>query len=402
MNVKFDSQALVPRYVTQFRCLGGECVDTCCAGWDVAADQYSLDRFRSLANTSLRQKLEQALIVEGDKAFLCRGGSGQACPMFSGKGLCAIHSELGDDALFDVCHTYPRYSFKFGDRFEQSLGLSCPEAARLALAADNALEFVGTDLNFRSALVKLVTPVAGFTLEAMDDVRTQAIRLCRSVGLDVRERLVALGLLCSRLDELAAESRQEEVGDSLSWLTSLLESGQLKAFVMSIERQPLLSASIFVMLIGNAEDKGKSAEQREVLGWMRDGLGVGRSVMPTPGVLSDSLPRALAAMAPVSTLQEDVLTRFLLNEVFRCVFPWGQGAPLTKSFRHMLLLVGGLRLAQLAAAAALAAPLDRTQMIRVTQVFCRIFADSTSFAERADRLLVGAGYDSPEKLFPLI
>lgn len=401
MNEKFGSQVLVPSYVRQFRCLGGECPDTCCIGWDVAVDLNTLERCRSIADATLRLKLDNALTVAGDKTFICRGSSGQVCSMYSTDGLCTIHSQLGEDALFDICHTYPRYSFKFGDRFEQSLGLSCPEAARLALASEDAFEFVGAELSLRPTMIYEVTSVAGFPLTAMDDVRTLSIRLCRSEGLTIGERLVALGLLCSKLDLLATESRQDEVAGLTSWLMALLESGQLKSFVAKLERQPLLSASVFSMLIGNAEGKGKSVQQREILGWMRDGLGLGGG-MPTAVELSESLPRALSVMAPAAVLQEDVLTRFLLNEVFRCVFPWGQGVPLAKSFRYLMLLVGGLRLAQLAAVAAQAAPPDRTQLIRIAQVFCRIFADDPLFAERADRLLVGAGYDSPDKFFPLI
>lgn len=402
MNEKIDSQVLVPAYVKQFRCLGGECPDTCCVGWDIVIDSRSLERYRSLASPFWQAKLDDALTVVGDKSYICRGSSGLPCPMYSADGLCAVHRELGEEALFDVCHTYPRNSFKFGERFEQSLSLSCPEAARLALATDDAFEFASAALTLKPAMVYDVTPVAGFPLEAMDEVRTLVLQLFRSEGLDNSERLVALGLLCNRLDRLVAESRQQEVGEVLSWLVSLLESGQLKAFVAARERQPLLGASVFAMLIGNAEGKGKSAYQQEVLDWMRDGLGLGAAVMPTALALSESLPRGLAVMAPAAVLQEEVLTRFLLNEAFRCVFPWGQGASLAKAFRYLLLLFGGLRLTQLAVAAALGNPPDRAQLIRVTQVFCRVFANDPQFAERADRLLVGAGYDSPEKLFPLI
>lgn len=30
--------ALMPEYMKKFKCIGGECEDTCCAGWTVSLD----------------------------------------------------------------------------------------------------------------------------------------------------------------------------------------------------------------------------------------------------------------------------------------------------------------------------------------------------------------------------
>ena len=37
----------VPHYYTQFRCIAGECTDTCCAGWQIVIDERTLGKYKS-------------------------------------------------------------------------------------------------------------------------------------------------------------------------------------------------------------------------------------------------------------------------------------------------------------------------------------------------------------------
>ena len=40
-------QSVVPRYLAGFNCIGGECPDTCCAGWDVTVDKAQFKKLRA-------------------------------------------------------------------------------------------------------------------------------------------------------------------------------------------------------------------------------------------------------------------------------------------------------------------------------------------------------------------
>ena len=39
-------QYTVPHYYKKFRCIAGECPDTCCAGWQIQIDPVSLKKYR--------------------------------------------------------------------------------------------------------------------------------------------------------------------------------------------------------------------------------------------------------------------------------------------------------------------------------------------------------------------
>ena len=39
-------QYIIPHYYKKFVCIGGDCPDTCCAGWQIMIDPASLKKYR--------------------------------------------------------------------------------------------------------------------------------------------------------------------------------------------------------------------------------------------------------------------------------------------------------------------------------------------------------------------
>ena len=42
-----------PDYYRQFTCIGGECPDTCCAGWEIVIDDKTLESIRNIPAVSV-------------------------------------------------------------------------------------------------------------------------------------------------------------------------------------------------------------------------------------------------------------------------------------------------------------------------------------------------------------
>lgn len=121
-----------PDYYDRFRCIGGSCPDSCCQGWEVDVDEDSAARYRSLPGP-LRDRLRRAL-REGEEGPFFALEDGR-CPMWEADGLCALQKALGEEALCQVCRTFPRLRHDYGDFSELGLELSCPEAAKYILAS---------------------------------------------------------------------------------------------------------------------------------------------------------------------------------------------------------------------------------------------------------------------------
>lgn len=135
-----------PAYMEAFRCLGGDCPQTCCSGWIVSVDRGSYERFQTVAEPELRALLREHVRrresggTDRSYAVIASVKDG-TCGLLSDRGLCRVHSELGAEYLADLCDQFPRQFRGRGSRVRMFGSLACPEAARLALADEAALEW---------------------------------------------------------------------------------------------------------------------------------------------------------------------------------------------------------------------------------------------------------------------
>ncbi len=156
-----------PAYFDTFRCIAGDCPDSCCKEWSVQVDEVSAAYYRQLPG-DLGARLRQVLQDEnGETVMAIENGR---CPMWRTDGLCRIQAELGEAALCKTCREFPRLTHDYGDFVEYGLELSCPEAARLILTATPAPLLVSGDASGE----------AEYDQEAMD------------VLLETRERMLAI------------------------------------------------------------------------------------------------------------------------------------------------------------------------------------------------------------------
>src|SRR5579863_2461440 len=142
----FQGKLIRPQYVTEFHCLGSDCVDTCCRGWDVTIDKATYDRYQKLPATPLKLLMHSDITVnarETEDATYAQVTltEAQTCPFLSTERLCRIQQAYGEDYLSTTCAIYPRARNLVDGALEMSLFMSCPEAARLALLNPNAMQF---------------------------------------------------------------------------------------------------------------------------------------------------------------------------------------------------------------------------------------------------------------------
>lgn len=121
---------LYPSYYKRFRCIAGDCPDSCCHQWQVWVDEASAEKYRALTGP-LGDALRASLAVEDGVTVM--KNVDDRCPMWRDDGLCRIQAELGEEGLCDVCRAFPRLRQDYGDFVELGLEMSCPEAARIML-----------------------------------------------------------------------------------------------------------------------------------------------------------------------------------------------------------------------------------------------------------------------------
>lgn len=51
-------EILIPEYLTKFSCIGASCEDTCCAGWKVAVDKTTFQKYRNISKPGIKEELK--------------------------------------------------------------------------------------------------------------------------------------------------------------------------------------------------------------------------------------------------------------------------------------------------------------------------------------------------------
>lgn len=137
MNIKHMLKVTRPKAFGRFSCLAGACPDTCCAGWEVVLDEETAARYRVLPG-KMGARVRQAIeVTDGEENFRLVNGN---CPFLNGQRLCDIQAALGEAALCRTCRQFPRFFHDYGALREEGLSLSCPEAARLIMTAEDGMQ----------------------------------------------------------------------------------------------------------------------------------------------------------------------------------------------------------------------------------------------------------------------
>lgn len=186
-------------YYDTFSCIAAACPDSCCKEWEVAVDEASAVRYRSLPG-ELGERLREVLYDEDGNTYMAIQEG--RCPMWRKDGLCRIQAELGEEALCCTCREFPRLKHDYGNFVEYQLELSCPEAARILLNAP------------AEPMEVLETPEAGtgdYDREAMEVLlrtRQQALALLKE-GEAGRALALLLLYTCQAQGELDGEEAMD-------------------------------------------------------------------------------------------------------------------------------------------------------------------------------------------------
>ena len=155
---------LIPKYYEKFKCIGSDCPETCCQGWKVSINKDIFNKYQKLDNNKLKDKAFKFLKkypqddmsphkVKGFYGYITMNNG--TCPFLSQDKLCSVQKEYGNSFLSTACAHFPRKSSVFKNKELKSLGLGCPESARLLLLDKNAMNLVENNFYEVKRFIKL-------------------------------------------------------------------------------------------------------------------------------------------------------------------------------------------------------------------------------------------------------
>lgn len=208
---------VTPAYYKDFKCIAGDCTDTCCAGWDVDVDDASYKKYLGcLKDTadggfavcsdsqngrlagysvedekmavSVRERLSRVMVPEEEGGCTFTLTEAKRCPFLNDANLCDLYTAYGEKALCDTCTEFPRFINEYGGTREIGLAPSCITAGELMLSRKEP--FAMTESN-DSSIFPSENDIDPELFLALKSLRARLLKLIADREVSIPKRLLA-------------------------------------------------------------------------------------------------------------------------------------------------------------------------------------------------------------------
>ena len=229
----------IPKYMLTFKCIGSECVDTCCAGWDINIDEDTYKKYTN-CNGNLKD-LVQGKFKENknnedyfNKGFMILKEESK-CPFLNENLLCDIHGGIGEENLCITCKRFPRVYNIVDDVYEKSGLPSCEEICNMAFLNEEKMEFIECQEEIDESAIEIRRIIDTEAFEGTDsllqyfwDIRVNSINIMQNRGFSIEERLSILKYFYNEIEDCYNKDDFDGVEDILDGFSN--KSIDLKTF----------------------------------------------------------------------------------------------------------------------------------------------------------------------------
>lgn len=200
-----------PRYLKEFKCIGGECKDSCCIGWDVDIDEITFRQYYKIEDIQMRRMVQRNIYNNDDCVSFdidygkVRLKSGLRCPFLDEGNYCIIYSKIGEQYLSNGCTSFPRITNIVDGCYEISLDVACLEAGKILLLKEEGIEFTESEVTLGKHIIwnDFDTEAIEFNnspIKYFKEIRAFSIKIIKNREFNLSERLYVLGDFINTLE----------------------------------------------------------------------------------------------------------------------------------------------------------------------------------------------------------
>ncbi|OMF61478.1 hypothetical protein BK139_06450 [Paenibacillus sp. FSL R5-0490] len=389
-------KTLHPVYMKDFKCIGPECEDTCCASWTISIDKKSYKKYKKIANPSFQKKFK-----EGIKRIKDSNNSNEnyyakmkldeksQCSFLTDDKLCGIQQQFGESYLCHTCSVYPRIINKLDDNIEKSGTVSCPEIARLALLNKEGIQFeiIEVDKPYQKYNGELQSN--DFKLNSLEhnywNIRFFIIEILQERSIKLWERLLYIGLFVQKI--------QSENYTTKSELNNLISTFKYNLVNSNV-------SDLFKQIPVNMETQYKIlkliAEARQIEGinhpkfqkHYNDFLkGISYSSSRHDSENLQDYKEALRFYLEIEREIEYIFENYLVNYVFQTMFPLNTDGNYMREYSYLILHYVLIRLHLVGIKANLEGNFNEYEIVSFIQSFSRNVGHNKGYLQKVYKFL---------------
>ncbi|WP_285397580.1 flagellin lysine-N-methylase [Lysinibacillus sp. fls2-241-R2A-57] len=401
---------LIPEYLSEFRCIGGACEDTCCVGWRVTVDKKTYQAYRRVRHPEMVEKLQK--YVKRDRKqqndssyakFIL--DENKKCSMILDDGLCSIQKELGEEFLCNTCAIYPRNLTKVGHVTEKSLTLSCPEAARIVLLREEGLGFIETEEP---------KDTRGLVINELNiekhphfwDLRIFTIQLMQSRQQPIEIRLIILGLFIQKIEQLKPSELERELPEIMQDYLNRLDNEKFIESLNNIQGNLNFQLTLARELIRyRMSDGSASKKYLTILQQLLEGLGLEEDKDNEGcGNMEEAISKYLTAYTnfyeSFMQKQEYMIENYIVNYVFKNLFPYDYNT-LFESYIMLVIHFALIKL-HLIGMSAKQQQLTQEMVVECVQQFAKVIEHNPHYLKGVREGIDQSGFNSMGHMFVMI
>lgn len=385
MAIAKNTQLLIPEYLLKFSCIGDRCEDNCCSGWTVTLDKKTYKAYKKSNSVKLKNLFNKSIVrnrnnptdhnygkLKMDENFIC--------PFLSESKLCKIHAEMGEALLSDTCYFYPRSAKKINNMLEVSASASCPEIARLALLDPEPMGFleIHQDLHRPFVLSYVIGDTNNFSeenepLHYFWILRVFMITILQDRRYSLDERFLLLGIVVNKVIALQESNQLRRLPILLEEYQTQFDGVEDIKKLLNITDNNIRApfSKEFVKQVSDPNVLANFPNKRyyECVVEIINGLKLeGKNTDYTQEIYMSAFENYYE---PYMRGKEYILENFIVNEVFKELYPFAKVRTINESYIMLVTLYNLIKF-HLIGISAHRKNLDDEIVIKMIQTFTRV------------------------------
>ncbi|MEF9951708.1 MAG: flagellin lysine-N-methylase [Clostridium sp.] len=233
---------------SDFQCIGPNCEDDCCRGWNIVVDTNKYIKYKQIKDKKIKDKIVNSIDTKTKYNTLNRIGTlkldnNKRCILQDEDKLCFIHKNLGEEYLCKTCREYPKVINSIDGTLEVSYMLSCPEVVRKILLTKEikSFNFVEKliDSDFIANKIEL-SEGYGYKSDLFWDIRSVTIHILQSRKYKLWQRILIAGFLYESLEKCINSNDKVGAVKAIEKYKSLVDSDEIMDINILVENDKKL------------------------------------------------------------------------------------------------------------------------------------------------------------------
>lgn len=323
--------------MNDFKCIGPNCIDTCCAGWDINIDENTFKKYES-DKGNLKELINGKYLKNSESGDSFNYGfmkitKDNKCPFLNENLLCEIHGKCGEENLSITCRRYPRVFNIIDDIYEKSGLPSCEEICSKAFLNKEKMEFIEIEeeLPEDSIEIRRVIDTDAFIgsdnlIQYFWDIRVISINIMQNRNFSIEERLNLLKSFYKNLETLKNKENFYEIEDLLERIVE--DPSNITEFIDSSTIVPLSITNNYfkIILDGNLLNKVIGTRLKILLS----------DLNKDKNLLNNIHKYDLKSLDNYFTQYSYIFENYLVNQIFKDIIPFNTGEDLNESIDKLI------------------------------------------------------------------